>query len=78
MKNMTGPAQDVMETPSPLYLFACRVRCLRLADQRAYEELVRAASHPNPDIGVVAETFLGEIRAMQAQELVTTEGVWEG
>lgn len=78
MKNITGPAQHVIETPDPLYLFACRVRCLRLADQSAHEELLRAASHPNPVVRTIAEVFLNEIRAMQPQELATAEGVWVG
>jgi hypothetical protein len=76
MKKMTGPAQRVMETPDPLYLFLCRVRCLRLGDPRAYEELKRAAKHPNADIRIVAEVFLAEIRAIQPQELMPVEGVW--
>ena len=71
---MTDSTQDVMETPDPLYLFLCCVRCLRLGDPRAYEELKRAASHANPDIRRVAEVFLAEIRAVQPQELTPVEG----
>lgn len=78
MKNTTGPAQSGMQTLDPLYLFACRMRCLRLADQVAYEELRMATSHPNPDVRAIAEEFLDEIRAMQPQELVTAEGVCAG
>ena len=67
-----------MQTPDPLYLFACRVRCLRLADHHAYKELVHACNHPNPDVRTIAEAFLEEVRAIWRQALVATEGVWAG
>jgi len=40
----------------------------------AYEELVRASSHPNPDIRTVADVFLDEIREVQARNLIPTDG----
>lgn len=78
MKNIMGPAQHVIETPDPLYLFACRVRCLRFDDPRAYEDLLRAANHPNPDVRTMAEVFLDEIHAIQPRVLSMTEVVWAG
>lgn len=58
MKIPTHP----IASPDPLYLFACRVRCMRLGDTRSYEELVRASNHPNEEIRTVAEVFLEDIR----------------
>ena len=45
-----------------LYLFACRVRCLRFGDRGAYRELLSALEHGEPDARLVAETFVAEIR----------------
>lgn len=75
---MTGSTQHVIETPDPLYLFACRVRCLRLGDLHAYEALKRAACHPDPDTRAVAEVFLEEIRALKARELMPMGDVCVG
>ncbi len=66
MKKVPAAAQDLFTGPSPLYLFACRVRCVRLGDQLAYEELMRASKLPDEDIRAVAETFLEEVRSAQA------------
>lgn len=75
---MTHPAQHVMEAPDPLYLFACRVRCLRLGDLHAHEELKRAARHSDPDTRLVAEVFLAEIQAVQPRYIVPLEDSWVG
>lgn len=72
---MTDSTQCVTEIPDPLYLFLCRVRCLRLGDPHAYEVLKRAASHANPDTRLVAEVFLAEIQAMQAEDLMPVRDV---
>lgn len=78
MKNITDPAPPVTQAPDPLYLFACRVRCLRFDDPRAYEDLLRAANHSNPDVRTTAEVFLDEIHAIQPRVLSMTEVVWAG
>lgn len=75
---MTGSAQHPDGSPDPLYLFACRVRCLRLRDLRAYEELKRAARHPNPDIRLVAEVFLAEVQTMRPPDAMALEDSWAG
>ena len=68
-----------MEAPDALYLFACRVRYLRLGDLRAYEELKRAAQHSDLDIRLVAEVFLAEIQAaMRPQDAVPLEDLCAG
>ncbi len=69
MKSTAHPAE-----PSVLYLFFCRVRCLRCRDLEAYEELVRASSHTNSDIRTVAEVFLDEIGTMEACDILPTRG----
>lgn len=70
---MSDSAHHAIQTSDPLYLFFCRVRCLRLGDPRACEELKRAASHPSCDIRVAANAFLTEIRALQAQVAMPVE-----
>ncbi len=65
MKSTGHPAE-----PTPLYLFFCRVRCLRGGDWEAYEELVRASSHPDPDIRMVADVFLDEVRRIAARDIL--------
>lgn len=72
---MSDFTHQAMEPPDPLYLFFCRVRCIRLGDLRAYEELQRAASNPDPDIRRVAEVFLAEARALKSQQAIPVEGV---
>ncbi len=56
-----------------MYLFACRVRCLRRGDARAYEELVRASGHQDADVRVVAEAFLEEIHDTERSKLIFAE-----
>ncbi len=65
MKRTAHPAE-----PNALYLFFCRVRCLRCGDLEAYEELVRASSHPDPDIQMVADVFLDEIRTVEVRDVL--------
>lgn len=72
---MTGYSRRELGQLDPLYLFFCRVRYLRLGDLCAYEELERAAAHSNPDIRLVARTFLSEIDTTQAQRAADLEGL---
>ena len=41
-----------------LHLFACRLAWLRHGDDRAYEDLIRASEHGDPEIRVIAATLL--------------------
>ena len=75
---MTCHAQLAMEARDPLYLFVCRVRCLRLGDFHAFEELKRAALHSDPDTRLVAEVFLAEIQAVQPRDATPSEDSWAG
>ena len=75
---MTRHAQLALEAPDPLYLFVCRLRCLRLGDLLAYEELKRAALHSDPNTRLVAEVFLAEIQAVQPRDATPSEDSWAG
>lgn len=68
MNDLTNNSHNVTESPDPLYLFACRVRCLRLDDPHALEELKRAAADSNPDIRCIADVFLAEVLAVPVHE----------
>lgn len=41
-----------------LHLFACQLAWLRHGDERAYDELIRASEHADPEIRVIAAALL--------------------
>lgn len=41
-----------------LHLFACRLAWLRHGDQRAYDQLIRASEHSDPEVRVIAAALL--------------------
>jgi hypothetical protein len=50
-----------------LYLLACRLAWLRHGDHRAHDELVRASVDADPDVRLIAATFLLELTPSNGQ-----------